>query len=188
MAEDLALRERVKKLQAELNSVLGLVNSLAKWMTIYGPFSMTSFTTVADMLQSNPADWSTAECTNYAPGDGIMSIWVRSADQTRLPNGTDVLQTAGPVGAGISLVRIFVRETDSGVVLPASLTSYTVSVPVVVPTITDLQNSVFSAPLVWVGDPARPMAFVKGDSTADNDGVNGVLNAAGIHYDRLRFE
>lgn len=179
------LRQEVHKLRKLLHQVQGEVSRLVGGSL----FTIRSFDTVADMLASDPTLWSSAECWNFTAGDDIMSVWIKSSDPTRLPNGVDVLQTNGPAHAGINLVRIYVRESDGGIVVPGGgMASYTVSVPVVVPTITDLQNSVFDAPLVWVGDPSRPMVFVKGNDNTDNDGVNGVLNAAGVHYDRVRFE
>lgn len=179
------LRQEVQKLRKLLHQVQGQVSRLIGGSL----FTIRSFDTVADMLASDSTTWSSAECWNYAAGDDIMSVWIKSSDPTRLPNGVDILQTTGPAHAGINLVRIYVREPDTGIVVPGgSMASYTVTVPVVVPTVTDLQNSLFSAELVWVGDPTRPIVFVRGNDNADNDGVNGVLNAAGVHYDRVRFE
>lgn len=194
MAEqDLLARELIKKLKArydaQLSALSGQIVLLSQVQANYGPYSMSTFDTVAAMLASNPFSWASAECKNYNPGDDIMSFWIRSADNTRLPNGVDILQTTGPVNPGINVVRIFVRESDGGVVVPGSgLSTYTVAVPVAVPTITDFQNSLFDTDLVWVTDEDRPMAFKKGTSNTDNDGVNGVLNLAGVHYDRMRFE
>ena len=143
-----------------------------------------TFSTVAGVLASDANLWEQAQATNYNAGDGIFTVWVKSSDQSILPNGTDILSTTG----GIIIIRVFVREPGTGVVVPGGgLSSYTVNVPVTVPTVADLQASLFSAPLVWVGDETNPMAFARGNTNADNDGVNGVMNAAGIHYDRIRF-
>ena len=147
--------------------------------------AVVTFDSVELMLASNANLWEQAQVFNYAAGDGILTIWIRATDQTVLPNGTDILQTTG----GVTVIRIFVREGDGGVVVPGgSLGTYTVDVPVTVPTIADLRASLFSASLVWVGDPASPAAFRQGNENALDDGVNGVLNAASIHYDRIRFE
>jgi hypothetical protein len=157
-------------------------------MVLLDVLAQTTFATVADMTASNPLSWATAECENNAPGDDYMSFWIRSGDETRLPNGIDILQSNGPVNPGISLVRIFVREPSGGVVLPGpGLPPYTVDVPVVVATIEDLQNSIFTAPLVWVGDESNPIVFRQGNTNDLDDGVNGVLNRSGIHYDRIQF-
>lgn len=143
-----------------------------------------TFSTVAEMLASDARLWEQAQVTNYSDADGVFTIWVKSSDQTILPNGSDILTTA----AGIVVIRIYVREATDGTVVSPGVTPYTVNLPVTVPSITDLRASMFSTPLVWVGDASSPTAWVKGTATMLDDGVNGVMNAAGVHYDRIRFE
>jgi hypothetical protein len=151
---------------------------------IFRSATIVDFTTVADMLYSDATQWEQAQCFNYNGGDGILTIWIRAIDQSILPNGTDVLQTY----RGVTIVRVFVREGDGGAVVPGGgLGTYTVEVPLTVPTVADLRASLFDAILVWVGDPTDPIAFRKGNENALDDGVNGVMNAANIHYDRIRF-
>lgn len=145
------------------------------------------FDTVADMLASNPAQWVNAECKNYLPGDRYLSMWVKTCDVGRLPNGTDILQTNGPTNPGQTVVRIYVREADSGTVTLPEITPYTVTVPVTAPTVEDLRNSFYSADLVFIGDPENSIVFRRGNSNTLDDGENGVLNQAGVHYDRIRF-
>ena len=145
------------------------------------------FDTVEDMLASDPAQWVNAECKNYLAGDGYLSMWIKTCDVARLPNGTDVLQTNGTTNPGQTVVRIYVREGDSGTVSLPSMTPYTVTVPLAAPTVDDLRNSFYTTDLVFVGDQSNPIVFRKGNTNSLDDGENGVLNQAGVHYDRIRF-
>ena len=156
---------------------------------IPGPIGRTiTYATVADMLLDDPDQWTLAECQNFFPADETVTIWIKSPDSGRLPNGTDVLQTNGSVNPGVALIRIYVREGGIDTVLPGpAMPAYTAGNPVWVENITGFRNSVFNARLVFVIDPTDPMTFVRGDDTALDDGVNGVLNSAGVHYDRIRF-
>lgn len=150
----------------------------------------SSFETLADLLASDATQWANAEARNYNAGDGIITLWYVPTSPAILPNGTDVLQTGG----GITVVRYFVREPgDGGVVPGGELAPYTVTVPLSVPTVTDLRNSLFTADLVFVIDPLTPYDFVRGETVAGfvpgtDDGVNEVINAAGVHYIRRRAE
>lgn len=150
--------------------------------------STASFATLADLLASDATTWVNAEAQNYNSGDGIITLWYVTESDTILPNGTDVLQTVG----GVTIVRYFVREPGEGGVVPGGeLAPYTVTVPLAVPTVQDLRDSLFTADLVFVTDPETPYDFVRGETVygyvpGTDDGVNEVINAAGVHYVRRR--
>lgn len=147
------------------------------------------FDTIQEMLESDATKWLTAEVRNYFPGDGNISIWNVTDSETILPNGTDIRQTYSPP---VTVYRTYVRESDSGVVVPGpAMTSYRATVPVEMPTISDLRNSVIIAPKVSISDLSTPYTFVRGDTIVgfvpgSDDGLNEVINAAGVHYIRWR--
>lgn len=147
---------------------------------------MEEFDSVPSMLSSDPANWSIAQCHHFSPGDGSVSVWTKTTDSTKIPNGTDILQTSGAVNPGVILVRIFSRDGDSTSGPPPSFPAITVGVPVSVQTVDALRDGFFTAPLVFILDPNTPFIFKLGSDNQDDDGVNGVLNAAGVHYDRHR--
>lgn len=148
--------------------------------------SSTSFETLADLLASDATLWSIAEARNYYPGDNNLTLWYVTNSTTILPNGADVLQTPG----GVTIVRFFVREAgDGGVVPGGQLAPYTVTVPLVVPTVQDLRDSLFTADMVFIADSQTPFTFVRGELTygyvpGTDDGIDEVINVAGVHYVR----
>lgn len=142
-----------------------------------------SYETIADLLASDATKWTNAEARNYYPQDGNVTLWYTTQNPAILPNGTDVLQTDG----GVTIVRYFAREATGGeTVQGEGLQPYTVSVPLTVPTIEDLDNSLFTAPLVFIGSESTPMAFIPGEDGPE-DMWNNVTNEAGVKYKRIRF-
>lgn len=140
------------------------------------------FETVAAMLLST-IQWSVAECSNYNPGDGTVSIWIRARNASILPNGTNIQQTAD----GRTVMRIHVAEGSGSVTPGPGMEPYIAGVPIAFPTSDDFRNSLVTAPFAIVLSP-RKLFFEQGDPTGPADDVNNVTNAAGVTYRRWRPE
>lgn len=168
------LRRAIDVLSERLGSIEVIVSQ------IEGTFS--EFDTVVDMLQSETT-WSNAKCLNWETGDEIITVWLRLADGTTvLPNGYDTMQAID----GAILLKTFAREAPDGTTVPSLLgTPYTVSHPLAFRDIADVRAATFSAPsFILENDDASDAAvFWQGGVGAD-DGINEVINAAGIHYTR----
>lgn len=145
------------------------------------------YASVQEMLLS-PIQWNIAECTNYTAGDGNLSIWIRATNNAVIPNGSNILQTAD----GRTIIRVYVFEQSGGTVItPGPMPSFSVSVPLEMPTVEDLRNSIVIAPKVAISNPATPFTFIRGDTSPGfipgvDDGINEVINAVGVHYIRWR--
>ncbi len=142
------------------------------------------FETRDEMLAST-SSWQTARVVNWDAGDGIITTWEKIASSSVLPNGTDILMT----NLGQPVVRTFARENASDVILPSpSGNAYQAAAVIGFPTYDDLQNSSVSAPWVIAFDSQGSLGVFQRVTDSDpEEGVNTIINAAGIHYRRRGF-
>lgn len=151
--------------------------------TTVGP-SITEFETVEEMLASNTETWAEAWCRNYIGLDRKKTVWHKTRDETTIPNGGDILQTVD----GANVYRTYYRATggEEIVIPPATGTPYTVGVPVSYPTLNDMRLGHESAPVAILGQDINGDGglYLQGGTGSDNGGSH-IINAAGIHYQRL---
>lgn len=152
------------------------------------PPTVTQFEEYAsrDEMLASTKSWQHARVTNWDPGDGIITEWSIVTDPAVIPNGTDVRMTV----LGRVIYRTFVREGGSDVIVPPppGEESYQASAVIGFPTYADLTKSRVSCTWVLAFDSRGQTTIFKRDDTSTvHDGVDNVVNAAGIHYKREGF-
>lgn len=175
-ASDIPLRALFFRLQATMDTVLSQLTN-----TSSGGIKTVTYDTLEDLIAASGDDFDIATTSNYNPGDGFVGMWTKTDNPNLIPNGSDIVQLAD----GTVVLRYYSRESDGSSVTPVSGVSYSVSVPVAFPSITDFTNSAISAPLVISKDANGAMKIWLKDDSMDETGVETVewvKNTTGVHY------